>query len=243
LHSYEIKKTHIVGRREVEINRHMAKKEKSSQLHYDASSFFMSRQFELLLCSYLVLSSVLDQYFSYVRHGEISFLWFCNIAALLLALGIYLSNLKIMSVIMIFAIPAQGLWIIDFFLEFFGFGFGRTAHLFLFGSDIFLTSLNLHIGLIPISIFMIWRHGFHRHCFGIAFISGLLLLIFSFIFTHPLGNINCVFYSCDVLMDAIEPKSEYLIYFIQYVGAWFILLIIFYWINMLIWSKLGRIIS
>jgi hypothetical protein len=200
-------------------------------------SFFMSRGFELFVCGYLVLSSVLDQYFSYIRHGEISFLWFCTIAALILAVALYLQNRIWMSAILVLAIPAQFLWISDFFLHIFGIGLGRTAQLFDFGTDIFLTSLNLHIILIPIALFATWKYGFEFRSFWYGFLFFVLLLCLSFVLTDPLDNVNCVFYSCDELQRNVYSREEYVPYFLLYLFGCVCVYFVSFFSNNWFWQK------
>ena len=110
------------------------------------------------------------------------------------------------------AIPAQFMWIIDFIMEIFGTGFGRTEFLFNYGLDVFLGSLNIHIILIPTALYLVYKRGFHPKCYWYVQLVSIILLGGAFLFSPPVENVNCVFYDCDASFDVFYGKEVYLEY-------------------------------
>ncbi len=159
-----------------------------------------------------VLGSVFaNQYVNFVRwHNPTEILWFCDMTAVILGTGLILRNRIMITLALVMAIPAQARWILDFFLEAVGSGAGRTAMLFSYGLTVFWLSVNLHAIVIPISFYGVWKLGFARKALLPILIYGFILLTVSFLFTNPIENINCVFYSCDV----VDPGKGYLKYFL-----------------------------
>lgn len=151
-----------------------------------------------LLGIYLLISVIANQTINYVNfHSLIGVLWYCDMTALLLGISLLFNNRTMATVSLVTAVPAQFLWIIDFFLQFFNRGFGRTEELFSYGSWVFWFSTNLHASLIPISLFAVWQLGFDRLAIkSVLFYMGSLTTI-TFVFTDYASNINCVFFSCD----------------------------------------------
>ncbi len=159
-----------------------------------------------------VLGSVFaNQYVNFVRwHNPTEILWFCDMTAVILGVGLILRNRVMITLALVMAIPAQFRWILDFFLEAIGVGAGRTAMLFSYGLTVFWLSVNLHAIVIPISFYGVWKLGFARNALLPILIYGFALLSSSFFFTDSLENINCVFYACDV----VDPMEGYLRYFL-----------------------------
>lgn len=167
---------------------------------------------KLFFLGLFVLGSVFaNQYVNFVRwHDPLEILWFCDMTAIILGVGLILRNKTMTTLALMMAMPAQFRWILDFFLEMLGGGAGRTAHLFTFGPRVFWLSVNLHSIVIPIALFGTWKLGFAKKALMPILIYGFVLLTVTFLFTSPEENRNCVFYACDIT----DPGGDYLRYFL-----------------------------
>jgi hypothetical protein len=135
----------------------------------------------------------------YWSDGWTEIFWYCNLAAILLSLGILIRKNYLISGVLITAIPAQFFWIFDFVLQVLGFeSFGRTAWLFSWPLLSVLPSIMIHIILIPLAFYATAVYGFNKKGFFIGLIICLFAMFFPFYFSAHDDNINCVFYSCDV---------------------------------------------
>ena len=149
-------------------------------------------------------------------------LWFCSLSTLLLTFGLFRRNTLLITMVFVLAIPAQFFWILDFILEIFGKGFGRTAMLASSGPTVYWTSLLLHVLLIPVSAFAVWRLGFDRRALWPAFGYVWALLAASYFLTEPALNHNCAFFNC----DAADPGGGYFFYFLSSGCTWSSILIV-----------------
>lgn len=141
-------------------------------------------------------------------------LWFCNIASLIAGIGLIIKRTELITPIFISAIPAQFFWILDFFLNIFGIGFGRTQWLFVETNlIIFSISVILHLILIPFSLYGVYKLGFAKKCFLYGgFIFPIFLIQLTFFLSDPLENRNCVFYPCDLNYTSIDDLNEHTFY-------------------------------
>ncbi len=137
-------------------------------------------------------------------------LWFCTVTTSLLAYALFRKNALIMTVCLVMALPAQSMWVIDFVLEMFGMGMGRTAMLEPCGPLIFWGSAVIHTFMIPVSYWGVRQLGFSRAALGWALFYGISLLVLSFVLTPEFKNVNCVFFHC----DRDDPGGGYLRYFL-----------------------------
>ncbi len=130
--------------------------------------------------------------------GEV--FWYCNVATIMLGVGFLLQRADLMTAVFVVSIPVQFFWIVDFFLNFFGMGMGRTEWLF-DDSLFFLTpiiSIILHGILIPLSLWGIFRYSFDKRAYYWIMAVAFILLPATFLFTDPEYNRNCMFYPCDL---------------------------------------------
>ncbi|MBF0594666.1 MAG: hypothetical protein HQL22_06835 [Candidatus Omnitrophica bacterium] len=125
-------------------------------------------------------------------------LWFCSVTTGLLAYSLFRKNALMMTICLVLAVPAQSVWVYDFILQLMGKGMGRTAMLVPCGPFIFWGSVVIHTFLIPVSLWGVWRLGFHRKALLWAMGYGAALLMASYYWTPAAKNVNCVFYHCDV---------------------------------------------
>ncbi len=149
--------------------------------------------------------------------GEL--LWFCDFISYVLATAFFTRNKFLMSVVLLASVPAQFLWIADFFMNIIGSGMGRTDWLF---TDNYLwvtpwVSTFMHAIIIPFSAYGVFRLGFDKRSIWGVFAIILVLLPFTFWFTDPTINRNCVFFPCDLnFVDDRAYISAHANYFMTY---------------------------
>ncbi len=167
------------------------------------------RSLDIVLASILILSVVLNQGVLYIK-GEFSLnsvLWYCDIATLVLAVALLLKNSLLASTVFLTAIPAQALWIWDFFLTIFSKSAGRNSWI-LTGNitDLMVySSLFMHFLLIPVSLWAIFRFGFRKVSVFLAIVAVFILFVLTVFFTSPHFNVNCAFNLC----DSLSPRWAY----------------------------------
>lgn len=178
----------------------------------------------------IVLASVTaNQWVNFIRwQNPLEILWFCDMTAVILGVGLIIKSKKAATLTLVMAIPAQFLWIVDFFLEATGNGMGRTAELWSYGETVFWFSVILHAILIPISFYGVWRLGFDKKVLGLILFYTFSLLLVTYLLTEPAYNQNCVFYDC----DGSDPGSGYLRYFIfDFLLPWELIFIVSYFVQ------------
>ncbi len=156
--------------------------------------------------------------------------WFCNLSALICGIGLITKKKEIVSSVLIAAIPAQFMWIVDFLLNFiFGYSFGRTLWLRESTYTIFLISTYLHLFVIPSSLYGTYCLGYSKKAYKYAIIIFIILLLpITYFFTPFEENINCVFYPCDLIYEINYKELSSSTYF----GTFYYLLNqIIYWIG------------
>lgn len=160
---------------------------------------------------FVLVSVILNQYVNFVKYWDpLEILWFCDTTAFILGIGLILKNRTMITLTLVSTIPAQFMWIVDFFMEAAGQGAGRTSELYTFGPVVFWLSVNLHAILIPISFYATWKLGFDKKALPWILIYIFFLLNSTYFFTPISENRNCVFHGCD---DA-DPGSGYATYFL-----------------------------
>ncbi len=157
-------------------------------------------------------------------------IWFCDLMSYILAYALWTKNRFVISTVFLASVPAQFMWIVDFFMQLSGSGMGRTAWMFE-DSYVWWTpfiSTVMHAILIPVSAYAIYKLGFVKKAIlGVYFIIFTLLPI-SYFFTDPTINRNCVFYPCDLnFIDdkaVIEANPIYMskAYLLQTITDWLI---------------------
>ena len=156
--------------------------------------------------------------------------WYCNIATVMLAVGFLLKRADLMTAIFVTSIPVQFFWIVDFILNLFGMGMGRTAWLF-DDSLFFLTpiiSIALHAILVPLALWGMLKYGFDK--WGYYWMGWIAfgLLPATFFLTAPELNRNCMFYPCDLnyIEDFVQITTHetYMTwrYMVQTIAQWFV---------------------
>ncbi len=167
--------------------------------------------------------------------GEL--LWFCDVMSFILAFALFTKNKFLINTTFLASVPAQFMWIVDFFLELTVGGMGRTAWLFEDADTIFTPFIStvMHGILIPFSFYGIYKLGFvKRAIFGVYAIIVILLPV-TYFFTDPTINRNCVFFPCDLnFVDdfkVINANADFYMtteYLVSEMALWFIYSTAFY---------------
>lgn len=187
----------------------------------------LKSKFFYFLGIYLLASVVANLIKNYYNYGNLlDILWFCNIVAIILGIGILLKNRKAVTLCLVTSIPAQFMWIVDFFLELFGEGLGRTAFIMNEPLWIIILTVNLHLVIIPIAAYAVYKLGFADNILIYIILLVVVLLTSTFLFTDIDVNKNCVFYSCDVADPPHgenpygDNKKDYLPYLFKSMVVW-----------------------
>ena len=112
---------------------------------------------------------------------------------------------------------------------------GRLERLFDSSLQVFTVSTLLHEIVIPIAFYGVYKMGFSKKSFYVAFLIFILALLPITYFSTPhTANINCVNYPCDTSRsdygEKITESNFYMTpYYLLYViGFWSLLFIISY---------------
>lgn len=147
----------------------------------------------------LFLVSVTDSYFLLKNEHFSQLFWFCNAAIYLLAIGFYFESSMVLTGILIGALVVQIPWVLDFLARlFFGYRlFGVADYMFEYGFNNlrFYAELD-HLLIIPLSAYATKKLGLHKRGWIFAGILAIVINAGAYVFSSPLDNVNCVFYSC-----------------------------------------------
>lgn len=183
----------------------------------------------ILLLFFISFNVIIN--FLYWNDGWTEILWYCDLAVIILSIGILFKKKYLISGVLITAIPAQFFWILDFVLKVIGFeGFGRTTWLFAWPFLTVLPSIIVHAILIPLSFYAVRIYGFDKKGFYVAMGILVFTMFMPFFFSAQDDNINCVFYSCDV---NFEHSATYTYLGIPAYSVGYLLFIAFRWV---IWT-------
>jgi len=111
-------------------------------------------------------------------------LWMCNIGNLVLAIGLFLDNRRVMRVAIIWTIPGLLVWFVYVVLAW----------------GVFFTSTLAHVGGLVVGLFVLRRIGMDRRTWTFAFAWYLVVQLLSRFFTAPDLNVN--------LAHRIQPGWE-----------------------------------
>jgi len=154
----------------------------------------------------LVTAVVSATYYALAYHSGISdFFWFCNLAFMIAAVGFFWEKNFLLSVVFITAIPTQFFWIVADILHLLGITtMGRLVWLESTTTAGIGLHLNYHFAVLPLTLWGIWKFGYHRRSFWGATVFYFFIMITTYVFTDYRENINCIFFPCD--MDYRDPR-------------------------------------
>ncbi len=156
-------------------------------------NIFLSNIFLIVLLIILFLINFLIKFFFF---NEFVLLWFCNLTCLILIFSLYYKFDKLFSILSIFTLPVQILWIFYTINNIYSAFNGDFIFYGMLGLFVFILSIFMHLLLYPIIIYNIYKVGFYKYSLFYSFLFFLLMLIPSYLFSNPIDNVNCLEYSC-----------------------------------------------
>jgi hypothetical protein len=130
------------------------------------------------------------------RWGWGNFLWFSDVALLLMVPALWLESSLLVSMMAVGVLIPETFWNISFFLRLLtGIKFGGlTDYMFSAEKPIWLRALSLfHVFLPVIMIWMISRLGYDPVALWAQTGLGWIVLLFSYLLTDPKENVNWVY--------------------------------------------------
>ena len=133
--------------------------------------------------------------------GIKEFLWYCNIALFVSAVGFWRQDSRLISAVLLTAVPSQFFWIIANIMNASGGpAMGRSQWLpQQIGYPGFIIEVLYHFTLIPVCAFGVWKYGYDRRAARWATLIFLPMLVLTRLAAKPWeNNINCMFFPCDM---------------------------------------------
>jgi len=156
----------------------------------------------------------------------------------LLAFGLYFESPIVLTAVLIGALVVQLPWVLDFLarLFFWHYLFGVSSYMFDYGfnSIRFYAELD-HLLMMPLSLYGVYKLGFHKNGWIIGAIVAFILNSSAYIFSSYTDNINCVFYNC--LYQKITLSAHPFIYMILWTA--FVSVLMFA-LNRIVYKILNR---
>jgi hypothetical protein len=135
------------------------------------------------------------------NYGPTNFLYFCDVAALLTLVAIWIESPVILSAVLIGAFVPQMIWVVDFIFEFaswLGMGgekgvhlTGMTGYMFDAGKPFFLRFLSFfHFWLVFLLIYLVWCVGYDKR--GLALWTGIawVLVTICYVWMPPCSPVK-----------------------------------------------------
>lgn len=148
----------------------------------------------------------------WVHYGPLNFLYFCDLALLLVLAGVWLESPLLISMPAVGILAPQLLWLVDFIANLAGVPLtGMTDYMFDEGKPLFLRGLSLFHGWLPILLVsLVARTGYDRRAFPAWTALAWSVMALSFFFLSApspetadgIANVNYVFG-----LSPTEPQS------------------------------------
>jgi hypothetical protein len=144
---------------------------------------------ELRLLGMLPLAFFFAQAIHYWQIGELGqMLWMCNVGNLLLALGLFLEQVILIRVAIIWIIPGLAVWFLFYILPLWETLLtGRISHAQLFGV---LSSTLVHVGGFAVAMVVLRKVGMEGRAWLYAFIWYFIVQFVSRLVTPAAMNVN-----------------------------------------------------
>ena len=130
------------------------------------------------------------------QYGPANFLWFSDIALLVLVPALWLENALLVSMMAVAVIFFEAIWNIDFFTRL-ATGkslIGLSAYMFDPKIPLFIRLLSLfHIALPLLLLWMLHRLGYDRRALVAQTILAVVVLPLSYLVSNPRENVNWVY--------------------------------------------------
>ena len=140
------------------------------------------------------LAVLVPVYWAY--YGPANFLWFSDIALLVILPALWLENRFLASTQAVSVALLETLWVADFLVRLVA-GVqlvGISAYMFEPERPLFLRGLSLfHLAMPALLLWLVWRLGYDRRAWLAQSALALIVLPVCYLFTDPADNINWVF--------------------------------------------------
>lgn len=131
----------------------------------------------------------------WVRYGWRNYLWFSDVALILLVPALWLENAFLASVLSVGVFLPEVLWNVSFFVQLLTGKrvSGLTDYMFERERSLFLRGLSLfHVVLLPVMVLLLARLGYDPRALPAMVLLGWAVLLASYALTEPEKNINWV---------------------------------------------------
>jgi hypothetical protein len=137
------------------------------------------------------------------EYGLANFLWFSDIALLLMVSALWLKSPLLSSMMAVGVLPLEIIWMVAFFS---GGTLGHMAdYMFDPNLSVFLRGLSLfHFPMPAAIIFMLIRFGYDKRALFAQTILALIILPLTYALSTPKDNINWV-YGLDTIQTSLPP--------------------------------------
>lgn len=152
--------------------------------------------------AYTVMVAVIVPVY-WVQHGPANFLWFSDIALLVMLPALWFEHRLLASMMAVGILPMEIAWVADFFT---GGHLGIAGYMFDDDMALYLRGLSLfHLVVPPAIILMLLRYGYDRQALPLQTALILVVLPLTWIVTDPAdSNINWV-HGPGTVQDALPP--------------------------------------
>src|SRR6266513_2864487 len=130
------------------------------------------------------------------QYGPANFLWFSDIALLVMVPALWLENALLVSMMALSVVLLELIWNIDFFVRLATTKslIGLSAYMFDAKIPVFIRSLScFHIALPFLLLWTLHRLGYDRRAFLYQTILALVILPLSYLCSNPRENVNWVY--------------------------------------------------
>jgi len=123
-------------------------------------------------------------------YGPTNFLWFCDTALILTAIGMWLESSLLISMCAVGILVPQILWLVDFGGTALGFHLlGLTGYMFNAKIPLFTRGLSLFHGWLPfLLVWLLGRVGYDKHALPAWTALATALVLVCYFFTPPPGT-------------------------------------------------------
>jgi hypothetical protein len=131
-----------------------------------------------------------------IHHGVVNFLWFSNIALLTTCVAVWRESPLLVSMMAVGTVLPEIGWNIGFWSRLVA-GmdlFGLTGYMFNPEIPRFIRGLSLYHVLLPaLLVWLVWKLGYDSRALRWQTVAGWVVLLLSYVFSDPKGNINWVY--------------------------------------------------
>ena len=155
----------------------------------------------------------------WVQYGPVNFLWLCDAANLIIALGLWLESPLLLSAQAVSVLLIQLVWMIDFFGRLLA-GvhlIGGTEYMFDPAKPLPVRLLSLFHVFVPVLlVWALWRLGYERRGWRLQTLIAWILLPVTFLVADPELNVNWLWKPFNVEQTLMPPVVYLLVCLVAY---------------------------